>query len=82
MFSFFITANFYVVILVSMFSNNNAVIVYFNHFGEAMIEYIIYIAIAPILLYAFYCEVIKFRRGKEHAKKRYTAVRAEDIDRI
>ena len=70
MFSFFITANFYVVISVSMISENDAVIVYFNHFGEALIEYAIYIALIPVLLYSFYCEVKKFRRSKKYGEKR------------
>jgi len=69
MFAFFITANFYVIMIVAMI-NNNAVTVYFDHFGEATIEYILYFLLAPILLYSFYYEVSKFRRAK-NAKKRY-----------
>jgi len=77
MFSFFITANFYVILIVAML-NNNAVTVYFNHFDEALIEYIIYILIAPIMLYSFTYEVIKFRRSKR--EKRYAKNNIKDTN--
>jgi len=81
MFSFFITANFYVITIVAML-NDNAVTVYYNHFGEALIEYIIYIALIPILLYSFYYEITKFRRSKKYAKKKYTKNYKKNISRI
>ena len=55
-FSFFITANFYVIVFVAML-NDHAVTVYFNHFREATIEYILYLLLIPILLYSFGCEI-------------------------
>jgi len=61
---FAITINFYIILFVAMF-NEHAVTVLFNHFNEALIEYVIYIAILPIIVYSVIYEVIETRnRGK------------------
>ena len=52
---FAITINFYIFLFVAMF-NEDAVTVIFNHFNEALIEYVIYIIILPIILYSVYYE--------------------------
>ena len=78
MFAFFITINFYVIMIVAML-NNNVVTVYFNHFGEAIVEYIMYFALAPIIAYSYIYEVIKFRR-KKNAKKKHAKNYTENIN--
>ena len=67
--------------IVAMLSGENAVTVYFNHFGEATIEYIMYFILAPIISYSFYYEVSKFRRAK-NAKKRYAKSNIKHLGRI
>ena len=78
MLAFFITANFYVIVITAMLYGNS-VTVYFNHYNEAIIEYIIYTLIAPIIFYAFYMEIRLYTRKKIYSsedknakkKKRY-----------
>ena len=59
--SFVIVINFYLWLFVAM-KNGDSVMVYFNHFGEAFIEYIIYLIIFPIMLYALYYDIKEFRK--------------------
>lgn len=59
-----ITINFYIFLFVAMM-NNHTVEVIFNHFNEAIIEYVIYIAILPIIIYSVYYEIRETRRRKK-----------------
>ena len=59
-----ITINFYI-ILVGAMINEHSVEVLFNHFNEAIIEYIIYFAILPIIIYSVYYEIRETRRRKK-----------------
>ena len=61
MFSFFITANFYVIVIVAMM-HGHSVTVYFNHFREALFEYVMYLIIAPIIFYSFIHEIRLYTR--------------------
>jgi len=66
--SFAIVINFYVWLFVAMF-HGGEVTVYFNFYGEATLEYIIYIIIFPIMAYAMWYDIKEFRR-KRHEKKK------------
>jgi len=59
--SFAIVLNFYIWLFVAML-NGHQVAIYFNHFGEAILEYIIYISIFPIIVYALYVDIKNFRK--------------------
>ena len=61
--SFAIAINFYLWLFVAM-TNDNEVTIYFNHFNEAGVEIVMYLALLPIILYGFYLEL------KEHHKKK------------
>jgi len=65
--SFAIVINFYIWLAVAML-NGGKVTVYFNHFGEAFVEYVVYVIIFPIMLYALWFDIKEFRR-KRHEKK-------------
>lgn len=68
---FAITINFYIFLFVAM-TNKHSVEVIFNHFNEAIIEYVIYISILPIIIYAVYYEIKETRkRRKEWRKEKY-----------
>jgi len=58
---FAITINFYIFLFVAMY-NKHAVTVLFNHFNEALIEYVIYMAILPIIIYSLYYEIMETRK--------------------
>ena len=58
---FAITINFYIFLFVAMF-NKHAVTVLFNHFNEALFEYVIYMAILPIIIYSVYYEIMETRK--------------------
>jgi len=58
--SFAIVINFYIWLFVAIL-NGGKVTVYFNHFGEAVIEYIVYLIIFPIMVYALWYDIKKFR---------------------
>jgi len=60
---FAITINFYIWLFVAI-TNDNEVTIYFNHFGEAFPELLMYLVLLPIILYGFYLEL------KEHHKKK------------
>ena len=62
-----ITINFYIFLFVAMV-NKDIVIIIFNHFNEALIEYIIYLAILPIILYSVYYEIKETRRKRNERK--------------
>ena len=66
--SFAIVINFYIWLFVAMIEGGQ-VTVYFNHFGEALLEYIVYIIIFPIMLYALWVDVKEFSR-KRHDKEK------------
>ena len=53
---FYLVINFYFFVFVSM-TNGGVVTVYFNHFNEALVEYVIYIIILPILIISFLLEL-------------------------
>lgn len=65
---FFITVNFYIILTTAMVLGNDAVNVYFNIFGEAMIEYIMYALLFPIIVYSLYLHVKEYRKGRKGAK--------------
>ena len=58
-----ITINFYIFLFIAMF-NKDIVTIIFNHFNEALVEYFIYMAILPIILYSVYYEVKETRKRK------------------
>ena len=61
---FAITINFYIFLVVAMF-NRHAVTIIFNHFNEALIEYFIYFAILPIIIYSVYYEIKETRQRRK-----------------
>jgi len=63
-----ITINFYIFLFVAM-ANNGVVTVYFNHFGEGLLEYIVYILLLPMILFSFYLHLKSYRREKIYEKK-------------
>lgn len=68
---FFITINFYIILAIAMISGGS-VNVYFNILGEALIEYVMYALLFPIIVYSFYLHVKSYRKNKvgvKHAKK-------------
>jgi len=66
-FSFAVVINFYIWLFFAIMQEGE-VTVQFNFFGEALIEYIIYIVIFPIIAYAFWWDLknykIKHRESK------------------
>ena len=74
-----ITINFYVWLFVAMFSNNQ-VTVYFNHFNEALLEYIIYIILLPIMTYSTFINLRTYRRRKHESRtnRKQTQATASD----
>jgi len=76
---FYLVINFYFFVFVSM-ANGGVVTVYFNHFGEALTEYIIYVLILPILLISFILELklyVKERRSVYEERKKRKAKLSE-----
>lgn len=63
-----ITINFYIILIVAMF-NSHAVIVLFNHFNEALVEYLMYFSILPIIIYSIIYEIKETRRKKKELKE-------------
>jgi len=55
-FAFYITINFYIFMFTAMFTNN-VTVVYWNHFQEASIEYIVYLLLLPVIIYATVAQV-------------------------
>jgi len=66
---FAITINFYIWLFVAML-HGGEVTVYFNHFGEALIEYIIYFIILPVMVYSIYYELRETKRRKKNESNR------------
>ena len=62
---FAITINFYIILFTAMI-NQHTVEVLFNHFNEAIIEYILYVAIIPVIIYSMIYEIRETRRKKKH----------------
>ena len=62
--SFAIVINFYIWLFFAMFKGKGYVVVYFNHFNEALIEYIVYIIIFPIMLYALLKDLKESKRKR------------------
>jgi len=65
--SFAVVINFYIWLLVAMF-NDGIVNVQFNHFNEALLEYIVYIIILPIITYSVIVDVKAYKKRK-HLRK-------------
>jgi len=64
-----ITVNFYIFLAVAMM-NDGVVTVYFNHFNEGLIEYIIYSLMLPIILYSSYLHIKSYKKKEvKHDKK-------------
>ena len=63
---FYIVINFYVIVLVASLHGGSASI-HFNYFGEGIFEYIMYIGIAPLMIYSFVIELKIY--NKERKKK-------------
>jgi hypothetical protein len=61
---FFITLNFYIILIVAM-QNNGSVYVLFNHFNEAKIEYVMYGIILPFIFYSFIVDILEERRRRK-----------------
>ena len=59
-----ITINFYIILVVAMI-NEHSVEVLFNHFNEAIVEYILYFSILPIIIYSVYYEIRETRRKRK-----------------
>lgn len=73
-----IVINFYIIIFFAILFNGS-VYVRFNHFGEAHIEYIIYVLILPVIAYSCYTHVRAFRRRKKFGE--VSTVNPEDCAR-
>jgi len=65
-----ITLNFYFFVFVSMQNEDNAVVVYFDYLGEGLIEYIMYIAILPVILYSFVLNLKDYKKSNNVRKKK------------
>ena len=61
---FFITINFYIILLVAM-QNDGSVYVLFNHFNEAKVEYVMYGIILPFVFYSFIVDILEERRRRK-----------------
>ena len=64
---FAITINFYIFLVVAMF-NSHSVEVIFNHYNEAIIEYVLYFSLLPVIIYSVYYEFKEHRRKKKARK--------------
>ena len=65
---FVVTLNFYLILVIAMF-NNHQVGVYFNVFGEAKIEYVLYAIMLPIILYSCYSHIQEFKKKKKKYRR-------------
>ena len=65
---FAVTLNFYIILVFAMF-NNHEVGVYFNMFGEAKLEYVMFMLIAPVIAYSCYSHIQEFRVKKKIYKE-------------
>jgi len=65
---FAISINFYIWLFVAM-ANGNEVTIYFDHFGEAAFELIMYLGLFPIILYGFYLEIKEHHKTKKRVKE-------------
>jgi len=63
--SFAIVINFYIWLFFAMFKGKGYVVVYFDQFGEALLEYIVYIIIFPIMLYALVKDLKESKRKRK-----------------
>lgn len=64
---FAVTLNFYIILIAAMF-NEHSIKVLFNHFNEAIFEYIIYFAILPVIVYSMIYEIKETRKRKREMK--------------
>jgi len=64
---FAITINFYIFLVVAMF-NSHTVQVIFNHYNEALIEYVIYFSILPVIVYSLIYEIKEHKRNTKERK--------------
>jgi len=80
-FMFMIVVNFYIILFVAMM-NDGVVVVYFNHFGEGIFEYVMYMLLLPLLVISFILNFIEYRKRKEDIKngklQRYPKSRSGD----
>ena len=63
--SFAIVINFYIWLFFAIFKGKGYVVVYFDQFGEAFLEYVVYIFIFPIMLYALYKDLKESKRKRK-----------------
>lgn len=63
--SFAIVINFYIWLFFAMFKGKGYVVVYFNHFNEAFLEYVVYLLILPIMTYALYKDLKESKRKRK-----------------
>lgn len=59
-FSFAVVINFYIWLFFAIMQDGK-VTIQFNFFGEALIEYIIYAIILPVIAYAFWWDLKKYK---------------------
>lgn len=66
--SFAIVINFYIILFVAMM-HGGKVTVYFNIFGEAVLEYIVYLIILPFIVYSFWLKLKMYRKHRRERKE-------------
>jgi len=76
--SFAIVINFYIWVFFAMYKGKGYVVVYFNHFNEALIEYVVYIFIFPIMIYAMYKDWKESKR-KRKVRRAINAKKEKEI---
>lgn len=66
--TFVITINFYIFLLVAM-THDDIVVVYFNHFGEGLLEYVVYLLLLPVIMASFCLHLKEYRREMKDEKR-------------
>ena len=61
---FYIVINFYVIVIVAAINSGSAT-VHFNYFNEGIFEYIMYLCIAPMILYSFIIELKTYNKERK-----------------
>jgi len=72
-----ITINFYIFLYVAML-NDGVVVVYFNHFGEGITEYIIYTLLLPMIILSSILHIKSFRKTKKEDLKNVKKISNRD----
>lgn len=75
-----IVINFYIIIFFAILFDNT-VYVRFDYFGEAHIEYIIYVLILPVIVYSCYTHIKAFRNNRRRKVGKIPTVNPEDCIR-